>query len=332
MPLVSVVMPTYNSKYVWQAVDSILHQDFEDFEFIIVDGSPTNGLLEIFEQHGVIDKRIQIHYKPNLPCTTSRNYGCRLAKGKYIAAMDSDDISYSNRFSKQVAFLESHEEIGLVGSWRHDCDERGNITATRKPYTDPLVIRWSLNFGDCVTHSSVMARADLLQQIGFYDEGNPHSEDYSLIARASLVTGVANVPEVLTAYRYHSGQWTDRTPASLNNMATAKVMQYMIEDTLGYCVPMELVVDMRRIFVGLKISAGNIKQVTQIIAKAKEAYIKKNHLTYYEEKEINRDVNRMLFWIGVQAARKNHSLPILVKSILKEPMLPISALREKFGG
>ena len=335
MPLVSVVMPTYNSKYVWQAVDSILNQDLSDFEFIIVDGSPVNGLLKILEEHGVLDKRIIIEYRPDLLYTAALNHGCKLAKGKYIARMDSDDISYRNRFSKQVAFLEAHPDIGLVGSWRHDYDESGMvITATKRPPTNPYIIKWALNFGDCVTHSSIMARADVLERIGFYDQNFAHSEDYDLLARASAVTKIANIPEILMAYRRHSGQATVKSPEYLEDMSAAKVMQRMIQNTLGYDVPLELVFDARRVLAGraLKMSADGIRCVSKLLEDTREAYLKKNHLIRYEEREIKKDANRMLFWIGIQAARKHHSPSILVKAMLRDPALPIFALAKKLVG
>ncbi len=112
-PLVSVVMPTYNAgKYVEEAISSILGQTFSDFEFIIVDDGSTDRTPEILRTY--TDPRIQLLFnEKNEGNYPARNRGCRLARGKYIAVMDGDDVAMPERLEKQVKFMEENPDFFL---------------------------------------------------------------------------------------------------------------------------------------------------------------------------------------------------------------------------
>ena len=114
--LVSVVMPAYNvEKYVEEAVHSILAQTFCDFEFIIVDDGSTDRTHDILRSFS--DPRIRLIFnEKNEGNYPARNRGCRLARGKYIAVMDADDVAMPERLEKQVKYMEEHPDVLACGT------------------------------------------------------------------------------------------------------------------------------------------------------------------------------------------------------------------------
>ena len=118
MPLVSVIMPVYNGeKYLAEAIDSILVQTFTDFELLIVDDGSQDNSAEIIRSYVKRDSRIRFfQQEQNEGSANARNRGIANAKGEFIAAMDCDDVSLPERLQKQVDFLESHPEIGALGT------------------------------------------------------------------------------------------------------------------------------------------------------------------------------------------------------------------------
>ena len=116
-PLVSVLLPVYNGEpYLKAAIDSILAQTFTDFECIIIDDGSSDGSSALISS--VDDPRIRFYQQPNrgLPATLKR--GLSLARGVFIARQDQDDLSHSDRLRLQVAYLQSHPECVLLGTWR----------------------------------------------------------------------------------------------------------------------------------------------------------------------------------------------------------------------
>ena len=112
-PLVTVLLPAYNSEaFVRESLQSILDQTFTDFELIVIDDASTDGTVALVKAFQ--DSRIRLVQKPhNTGYTDSLNNGIRLARGRYIARMDADDISLPHRFQKQVQFLDAHPDVAL---------------------------------------------------------------------------------------------------------------------------------------------------------------------------------------------------------------------------
>ena len=119
LPLISVIMPCYNrEKYIVEAIESILNQTYTNFEFIIIDDCSTDNTFEIVKEYAKKDNRILALKKDKNYCYVhSLNKGIEIAKGKYIARMDDDDISLPERFEKQVEFLEKNEDIIALGTF-----------------------------------------------------------------------------------------------------------------------------------------------------------------------------------------------------------------------
>lgn len=119
LPLIYVVMSCYNrEKYVVEAIESILNQTYTNFEFIIIDDCSTDNTFEIVKEYAKKDNRIlALKNDKNYCYVHSLNKGIEIAKGKYIARMDDDDISLPERFEKQVEFLEKNEDIIALGTF-----------------------------------------------------------------------------------------------------------------------------------------------------------------------------------------------------------------------
>jgi GT2 family glycosyltransferase len=201
-PKISVVMSVHNgSKYLKDAVESILNQTFQDFEFIIVNDASTDDTEEILKQFD--DSRIKIIKNPeNLGLTKSLNIGIKAAKGEYIARMDADDISLPHRFEIQVNFLENNPDYALVGSKFYNIDESGNTKSLIDVPLDNLSIHETLKKNNCFAHGSIIMKKDAFLTVGGYNEQFKFAQDYDLWLRLAEAYKVANIEEPLYQCRY----------------------------------------------------------------------------------------------------------------------------------
>lgn len=200
-------MPVYNAgKYLSEAIESILAQDFTDFELIAINDGSTDSSAHILEHYQKRDKRVRVYHQVNLGRVAAANKALQLAKGKYAARMDSDDISLNHRLFRQVEFMENHPDIGASGTWLRCFGERNMVM--RSP-TDPETTRSLLLFESTIYNSTAIMRTQcLLDSNLFYRNLNEQgmAEDYDLWSRLSTKTKLTNIPEVLFLYRTHSEQ------------------------------------------------------------------------------------------------------------------------------
>ena len=207
--LISVIMANYNTpiEYLKEAIDSILNQTYSDFEFIIIDDCSTDSSIDIIKDYQ--DARIKIvENDKNIGLTKSLNKGLRYAKGKYIARMDSDDISLPNRFQRQIEYLECHPEVIVCGTW---FEKFGVENIIRKPVIeDNELYRCQLLFSNTpitMCHPSVMIRKSFLERYSLlYDEEIKKAQDYAFWVKCSRFGEMAIIREVLLEYRTHLNQ------------------------------------------------------------------------------------------------------------------------------
>ena len=206
---ISVVMPVFNGeKYLKEAIDSILNQTFTDFEFIIINDCSTDKSLDIIQSYK--DKRIKIiNNKINLQIAESLNKGIRIAKGKYIARMDADDIALTNRLKVQYEFMEKNKDVGLCGSSVIVFNEESTYIHRCPTYYDEIKVLQLFNSTFC--HPSVMIRKDILTKYNLsYEKEYEGMEDYQLWLNMSEYTKLANISEPLLRYRKHNEQVTNK--------------------------------------------------------------------------------------------------------------------------
>jgi len=195
-------MPVFNEeKYLHEAIDSILHQTFDRFEFIIIDDASTDNSLAIIQSYA--DERIVlICNEQNIGNYPSRNKGLEIAVGKYICVMDADDVAYPQRLELQYQYLEACSDLWILGTGL-DFSIPG-MKWTLPSSHEQLMI--GLLQDNVSLHSSLMIRTDVMRKYGGYDEKYVYSSDYDLMSRFSLAGKVENLPEVLMMYRWHASQ------------------------------------------------------------------------------------------------------------------------------
>lgn len=203
-PKVSVVMSVYNGeRYLSEAVESILSQTFRDFEFIIIDDGSTDSSWAILTKYADQDQRVRLFKnEENLGLTKSLNKGLKLAQGEYIARQDADDISFRDRFEKQVKYLDGHPNTVLVsGEWEM-IDSQGTSLGKTSRTTESALVAWYLLFFNYIGgHSQVMYRREPVMHLGGYAEDFRYSQDYNLWSRLVQLGDFYILPDVLIKYR-----------------------------------------------------------------------------------------------------------------------------------
>lgn len=209
-PDISVVMAVYNGeKFLKETLDSILAQTFENFEVIIIDDASTDGTVDILKAYGEKDSRIRIlKNQTNMRLAWSLNRGIELARGKYIARMDADDICLKDRLKRQFAFMESHPKIDISFCKFFSLCDGKIIPGAVSRRTDADSIKAMLLFFCPVLHPGVTAKASVMKKYR-YDPSHTCSEDIDLWIR--MVCDGVNISssgDYLMLYRIHEGSVT----------------------------------------------------------------------------------------------------------------------------
>ena len=203
-------MPVYNGeKYIVEAIESILTQTFTDFELIIVDDGSQDASAQIIRSYAEADNRIHfLQHEENLGQAQAQNTGIAAAEGAFLAAMDSDDISLPQRLEKQVAFLKSNPEIGLVGAHQRFVDKDLNPLTSYKLSCSHAIIVLNLFIGASLHGPTIMIRRGFLTKAGGFRPEVRRCQDMDLFLRLLEKTQIrfANLPDELYFYRLHDSQ------------------------------------------------------------------------------------------------------------------------------
>lgn len=222
--MVSVIMSVYNEPEDWlkSSVDSILTQSYENFEFIIVNDNPTSERQsELLENFKLKDARITlITNEENSGLTFSLNRGIQVAKGKYIARMDADDISEPERLAIQVRILESNNHIVACGTNYYKINHHGKrIEIINTPISD-LDIRYKMLLYNPIAHPTLMFRKSSVEKDNIqYDETLRYAQDYRLIFDLSKLGELYNIQQCLLHYRVSGSQISSAKKAEQNKCA-----------------------------------------------------------------------------------------------------------------
>jgi glycosyltransferase involved in cell wall biosynthesis len=203
---ISVLMPVYNSRrFLGQSVGSILDQTFRDFEFIIIDDGSSDRSLAILERYARRDRRIRLVSRANTGYSRALNQALSMARGEFLARMDSDDVARPRRFERQLEYLRGHPECAAVGCRVLEIDPWGVPlkTTSNELDHDPIVEQLLKGAGAEIPHPGVMMRRSPVVALGGYRVEYEPVEDLDLYLRLSERGRLANLPDVLLEYRQH---------------------------------------------------------------------------------------------------------------------------------
>lgn len=198
-PLVSVIVAAYNAENtIAAALRSILSQTYSNFELIVVDDGSDDSTVNIVE--GLNDSRVKVVSDgKRLGAGERRNQAIDHSRGKYIAVFDADDVSYPERFAKQVVYLETHPEVDVVGSAAIVFGDKGealNYMPVQETHADICSRPWK---GIGLIHPTLMGKRVWFVKHRYSHV--PRAQDHDMLLRACFTSRYANIPETLFGYR-----------------------------------------------------------------------------------------------------------------------------------
>jgi glycosyltransferase involved in cell wall biosynthesis len=216
MPRVSVVIPTYNrGELLRETIDSVLAQTYHDFEIIVVDDGSTDNTAQLLTRYQD-DVRLVYRAHKNCGVAATRNHGIRLARGEFLAFLDSDDRWLPQKLERQLQFADAHPEYGLIATEISSFNKRGAVKAQNKTATYRIKnghVVEHLLFGNWIQTSTVLARRECVQAVGGFDEEvGQFGEDWLTWMRIAARSAIYFMPEPLVEYRIHEESLTSHLP------------------------------------------------------------------------------------------------------------------------
>lgn len=249
-PLVSVVIPGYNgAAFIGETLESLGRQTLTDWEAIVVDDCSSDATRDLVR--GWADPRVRLIENPvNGGPVRTRNRGVAEARGRYIAGLDQDDVCLPDRLAMQVAYLETHTDVVLVGTQAEQLRD-GKVSAMHyAPHTTPDLIAWLSWIENPIVWSTVMIRADTARALDPFTRPDIlYAEDFDLYHRVSPFGRIARIDRPLLLYRQHAGgaskRFTDtmrasamrvlaeRHAASLGDQEAAALARLLVHHNMG---------------------------------------------------------------------------------------------------
>ena len=226
-PRVSVVMPVHNAlPYLDAAVESILHQTFADFEFVILDDASTDGSTERLRHWASRDSRIRlIEEQRNLGPARSSQRVALAASAPIVARMDADDISYRNRLADQLEVLELHPDVGVVGGLFDIIDPNGRVVRGAEP-SRLVQPAWIPPFGN----GPLTYRREVFDRVGGYRTECEFWEDNDLILRMAAATKIMMLPYCV--YQVRQGRVSNRLSSGQDRVERGVDLMYRARERL----------------------------------------------------------------------------------------------------
>lgn len=200
--IVSVLLPVYNGfPYLPKTVDSILEQsDPRWVMYAINDGSSDESAAYL---NSLTDPRIVVIDQENKGLSQTLNDGLKLCETKYVARMDADDICHTDRFAKQIEYLDAHPQVGLLGSQICRMGTVRTDSGSHLPTSHDEIMEALMTGQHAICHPSIMCRREAFEQVGEYKPCI--GEDWDMYLRFGEKWKLANHPDCLLNYRYHAG-------------------------------------------------------------------------------------------------------------------------------
>jgi hypothetical protein len=193
-------------RFLAESIESILAQTFNDFEFIVVDYGSTDTTKDIVARYAHKDSRVRMHEIPHCGLGQARNAACLLARGRYIALMDADDVSLPERLQLEVAFMEEHPRVGLLGAAVQWIDATGRELLICSFPSDDQLLKEALAVRCSFWQPTVLLRKEAFVLTGGYRDAFAPAEDYDLWLRVTEHFDCANLEDIVLKYRIHPYQ------------------------------------------------------------------------------------------------------------------------------
>ena len=226
-------MTVYNGgQYLRQAVESVLAQRYKDFEFLIIDDCSTDDSANIIKSFN--DNRIVIHAnEKNIGQTASLNVGLKLAKGRYIARIDADDIAFPHWLQSQVNFLENNGEVDVLSAGLVTFDEKGLGKAYFSPSCREDVLLKAI-IKSPINHGSALIKKETILGIGGYNNNYRISADYDVWINLLRQNGrIASNPDIVMAIRCHAGSESEKNKLTLTLKEIADISRRHVQFLTG---------------------------------------------------------------------------------------------------
>ena len=209
-PTVSVVLPTYNRRaFLGEAIASIVAQTCQDWELIVADDGSTDGTADFVRAIG--DARIRLLVLPHRGTPAApRAAALRVARGQWLAFLDSDDLWVTEKLERQLRELDRNPQARWSYTAYSLTDMSGRVIPAKPPRpfvaSSGWIVERLLTFDVSAALTTVMARRTLIEEIGGIDETTGFRDDYDLVLRLAARSEALAVPETLTIIREHSGR------------------------------------------------------------------------------------------------------------------------------
>ena len=199
------------SKYINFSIQSIFNQKYKNWELIVIDDYSSDNSTEIIKKFN--SKKIKL-YKLNkhIGRTASLNYGLKKIKNSYIAILDADDISFKNRLSEQIDFLDKNKHIDLVGAWASMINDKGKVIKNRMMKANFSNLESDMMFKNVLSHSSVMFRKKIFQKVKKYPNEFIYMQDYAFILKIMKYYKISIIPKILVQNRVVKSSMTFTVP------------------------------------------------------------------------------------------------------------------------
>ncbi len=321
-PRVSFLLPVHNhAGTVGATVESVLGQTYGDLELVVIDDASTDGSADVLR--GFKDARVRVHRNSeNLELTRSLNVGLEMVRGEFVARIDADDLCLPERAARQVAFLDARPDVAVLGSFVETMDEAGKALGVVKYPTEPEDIAPAFLFRNPIAHPAVMFRRRG-GEVGEmrYDAKFRRGQDFELWVRCVLAgLKLANVPEVLTRYRVHGTQVSQRDAGGVRETG-ALVRTRLIAALKVDVSPKQLQMHERLAWDELEEDHAWLRSASLWL----ELLYVRNMLTYvFNEDALGKTLCGR--WVALLKRAKTAGLNMSVKSSLLAPYLSPGAL------
>lgn len=325
-PLISVILPVYNGeKYILQAIRSVLDQDYENLELILIDDGSSDDTRPLYS--GIEDDRfIVIRFDSNRGLITALNTGIERSRGKYIARMDADDVCFPDRIAEQVSYMEQHPYIGVLGT-SFIVDHNGK-KRERPITTGSDQIKANFLFRNAINHPTVMIRKSTLDVSKCrYRTVALHAEDLDLWINLIPFAEFENLKEPLVTYRSHAEQ-ISVTQALKQRETIGVLLDNLLRQLNIYATPEELDLHLTLFYREFKPDIFYLDNAEKWLRKIIAANQK---VKLFKPKVLEAVVGQLWFLICTSLATQGMKTDeVYHASALKRPYKPPLNLRFRF--